>query len=138
MSDQSPHQPGYQPPNQPSPYAQALPYASWQQPVVLKHSGVGIASFILGISMVVLELALIVLAAVLVQQHQPSSSPSMEIAGCTMILGLLACVVGVVLGIVGALQRDRRKLFAILGLCVNGLILLGVVGLFLIGVALKK
>jgi hypothetical protein len=128
-------QPSYQQPPYQTPGH--VPYASWQQPPASKHSGFGIASFIIGISMGVMEVGLIVTAAVLVQQGRSSQAPGMEIAGCFMLLGLLACVGGVVSGIVGIKQADRKKLFAVIGLCINGLILLSVLGLMVLGLAMK-
>ena len=133
MSDQTPYQQPYQ-----QPYPQGggyLPYAAW---VPQKHSGVGVASFIIAIAVGLLELAMVVLAAVLVQHASSQTPPTMAFAGCGMLLGLAACVVGVVLGIVGLGQSDRRKLFAVLGLCFNALILLFVLGLMLLGLAMKR
>jgi hypothetical protein len=103
-----------------------------------KHSGVGIASFVLAIVAVVGELVLITVAAVLVQQGKSQRSPAMMVTGCLLIAGLGVCVVGAILGIVGLFLPNRKKVFAILGLCFNGMILLAVLGLMVIGLMAKK
>jgi hypothetical protein len=131
MSDQPPFQQPF------DPNTAFLPYASARVGAPQKHSGVGVASFIIGIAVGVLELAMIVLATILVQQRTSSNAPSMELAGCGMLLGLVACVVGVILGIVGVTQSQNCKVFAIWGLCINGGILLSVLGLVALGLAMK-
>jgi hypothetical protein len=130
MSDQSPYQPPYP---QSGPY---VPYASLHAPP-MPYSGIGLASFIIGILIGIFELAMLVLAAVLAQQKTSSSSPVMEVAGCGMLLGLAVNLIGVILGIIGVRQADRKKVFAILGLCINAMTLLGVAGLILVGLAIK-
>jgi hypothetical protein len=58
-----------------------------------------------------------------------------------LVLGLVVfaiigmSLIGGVLGIAGLFQRDKRPLFSILGLVLNGAILLGVGALIAIGLA---
>jgi hypothetical protein len=101
-----------------------------------RHSGLGIASFILSLAGGVLLFLLIVVAG-----YAEMSTPGGldESAPSTMLLGLAILgagvleVVAVALGIAGLLQRDRRTLFAILGLvCAVGT-LLGTAGLMVLG-----
>jgi hypothetical protein len=114
-----------------------LPYATWQQPPAFKHSGFGLISFIIGMLMGIFEFGVIAFATVAATAKTSSQAPAMEIAGCGMILGLLICVAGVIFGIVGLKQPDRKKVFSVIGLCSNALILLGVLGLVVIGLAMK-
>jgi hypothetical protein len=131
MMDQSS---GQQPPD-PLPYRR---YATSPATGPLKNSGAGTASFIVGTVVVLGDLALIVLAAVLARQKHSQQSPAMVVTGLLLIAGMAAAVVGIGLGVFGLLRPDRKKLFAILGLCLNGLILLTVESLMMIGFAMKK
>lgn len=101
-----------------------------------RHSGLGIASLILSLGGGGLLFLLIVVAG-----YAEMSTPGGldESAPTTMLLGLgilgagVLEVVAVALGIAGLLQRDRRTLFAILGLvCAVGT-LLGTGGLMVLG-----
>jgi hypothetical protein len=57
--------------------------------------------------------------------------------GCALFLGLGANVVGVILAFVNLAQRDRKKLFGILGLVFNGGMLLIVGVLMAIGLSMR-
>ena len=50
-----------------------------------------------------------------------------------MFTSLGMAMLGVVLAIGGFMQTDRKKVFAVLGLIFNGLVLLGILGLFCVG-----
>ncbi|WP_312239029.1 hypothetical protein [Stenotrophomonas sp.] len=101
-----------------------------------RHAGLGIASFILSLGGGALLFLLIVVAG-----YAEMSTPGGldESAPSTMLLGLAILgagvleVVAVALGIAGLLQRDRRTLFAILGLVCAAGILLGTAGLMVLG-----
>src|SRR5207237_120752 len=49
--------------------------------------------------------------------------------------GALASLVGLGLGMAGVFQEDRNRTFAVIGLILNGLIILGTAALFIIGMA---
>jgi hypothetical protein len=101
----------------------------------MPHSGPGIASFILGLSAIALFLLMLIVAAAgsgrpYYYRHDLEALASFFLCGAG-----LAALVGAGLGIGGCCQEDRQKVFAVLGLCLNGsLLLIGLV-LFLIGVA---
>ena len=57
--------------------------------------------------------------------------------GLGLLIACLLHVVGVVLGIAGLVQRERKKPFAVLELCVNGLVLIAGVGLIGIGIVVR-
>lgn len=61
------------------------------------------------------------------------NSPVIIIIGLCAILGLIACLIGIGLGIAGVLQKNRKIIFSILGLIFNATILLGVVVLIIVG-----
>lgn len=98
-----------------------------------KHSGVGIASFIIGMVVGGVQLVLVVVAAAMVMGGASEDSPQMMVVGCSFLVGMAANLVGIVLGIVGAVQKNRKKVFSILGLTINALVLLGLLGLMVIG-----
>ena len=104
-----------------------------------KHSGVGIASFILSICMF-----LIIIGAFGYVAYQEVNTPGgiKEESAEAIVVGLavIGCcallMIGLILGVVGIFQKYRRKLFPILGTCLNGIticivgfvIWLGIVG----------
>jgi hypothetical protein len=87
-----------------------------------KHSGCGIASFVIAMTTGVLDLLLFVLMVIdeVVSQGTTERSSVMLCIFATVIMaGGFANIVGVVLGITGLCQKNRKKLFAILGLVFN-------------------
>jgi hypothetical protein len=101
----------------------------------LPHSGLGIASFIIGLVVVVIVLLMILLVGVLSTSR--TNRNTAETMG--MMTGLLVCggavasLVGLGLGLGGVFQENRNRVFAIIGLILNGLIILGTAALFIIG-----
>ncbi len=122
------------------------PYRSpqWphERPVVvnydlrLRHSGVGIASFVISLVAGLLLVIMIGVCSYLVASRHGEvneESPEAVAVGLTMLGSLFAELVALVLGIIGLAQRDRKKIFAILGTVFSGLALLGLGGLLLLG-----
>lgn len=105
------------------------------------HSGLGIASFVIGLIAVVLDFILIA-AAVISARARPIGRREEE--SLAVLLGLMACggvvagIVGFCLGIAGLCQADRRKVFAILGVVFNGLVVLAVAFLLVLGMASQR
>ncbi|MDN4069505.1 hypothetical protein NYE70_00385 [Paenibacillus sp. FSL R5-0407] len=109
----------------------------------LKHSGPGIASFIIILVAIVgyiFSIAMITAAVIgIVDQPIEAITESlMEQAGA--ILGILLMMVAailhlvaLILGIIGLLIKNRKKLFAILGLSFSGGILILLIILFALG-----
>ena len=60
-------------------------------------------------------------------------SPEAMTLGCSLIVAAAMAVLGLILGIVGALQQGRKKVFPILGVVINGGMLLLVVALMILG-----
>ena len=104
------------------------------------HSGMGIASCIVGGLVIVFSLVLVVVAGIM-EQSRPGGidedSSEAAIIGLLLFLNLGAALVGIVLGIVGAATGHRNKLFAGLGIGLNSLIFLGLIGLMIIGLAMS-
>lgn len=109
-------------------------------PVALRHSGAGIASFIIALAVGLVELVGVIGAGVMVSRNPDvaNDSPVAMSLGLAICGGVLLGLVGVVLGIVGLVMRQRRRVFAIIGLVINGLILVGIGGLMVLGLMAKN
>lgn len=112
-----------------------------------KHSGVGIASFIIAV-VSILGLSGSVIAATAmaaamagdsiaispdtVQELPEGMGGLLAVAGLMFFL-IVAALVGAVLGLVGLFQKERLKLFSILGLTFNSLLVLVVFIVLVVG-----
>jgi hypothetical protein len=56
--------------------------------------------------------------------------------GCSLLVAAGLAVLGLILGIVGALQQGRKKVFSVLGIFINGGMILLVIGLMILGAAM--
>lgn len=123
--------------------------------VPLKHSGLGIASFIMAIvsivSFVGITIALIVwvgntidFSNFLDANNNPTMTKEELLDTITPILGYLILfpfifvlvIIGLILGIIGLARKGYKKVFAVLGTILNGFALLFVFILILIGMAM--
>ena len=106
-----------------------------------KHSGFGIASFAVGVVMAVVEMFAFIVATVLTSSARSlstSGNPGLIIVGVFILGGIVFLLIGIMLGIAGLFQRDRKKSFPILGILVNLLVILAVVGIQLIGYVMSQ
>jgi hypothetical protein len=107
---------------------------------VRTHSGLGIVSFVIAIAVGLFEFILFAIAGVL-ETTTPGgideNSPATILLGLALVGGLLVNVLGIGLGIGGLCQRYRRKLFAVLGVVLGSVALLGVLLLMIIGLILE-
>ncbi|MFS8580527.1 MAG: hypothetical protein LOD88_10950, partial [Novibacillus thermophilus] len=81
---------------------------------VTKRSIPGIISFTLGAG-------LFVTIVVIVLFGSGASQGIKIVIGLLMMTSILASVTGLVFGIVGLIQKNRRRLFSVLGVILNGL-----------------
>ncbi|MBA3423342.1 MAG: hypothetical protein ACR2HO_07205 [Rubrobacteraceae bacterium] len=113
-----------------------------------KHSKLGVASLVIAILATVVIVVLFVIAAIIGASALGGSDPqsldpqslqgSPAFAGLALVgIGFLVCIVlyfvGLVLGLVGVFQRRRKRLFAIFGAVANGLAVLVIVSLLVLG-----
>jgi len=104
--------------------------------VRLKHSGLGIASFIIALLQGFLTLVVVLIAGVLAAAGpQQDNEVGFMIVGLLVLAGIFTHCVGAGLGIAGLVRKNRKKVFAVLGLILNAMALLMVLLLMLIGVA---
>jgi len=124
-----------------NPYEAAQPGHHWESPwpAEKKHSGPGIASFVLSIVGGLLIATAIVAAGVISSaNNQAFADDSTETIalGFTIIGLLLMDVIALTLGVVGLCQSDRKKIFAALGSLFSLAIGVGTIGLIAIGLAM--
>lgn len=102
----------------------------------LKHSGLGITSFALSILVGFLLFAAIAVAGVM-ESSRPGGLDEESPVAVVMGLGIIALLglnlVAFGIGIGALFQRDRKKIFAILGTVFSSLIFLGCIALFVVG-----
>ena len=105
----------------------------------MPSSGLGIASLVVGLAAAAIEFVNLVIAGVLAQKQggelDENSTEAMAV-GLVLFVGLLFALVGGVLGIIGLVQSNRAKGYAIAGLVINSLIGLGVLGIIAVGLLL--
>ncbi|MDX9687049.1 hypothetical protein [Halopseudomonas formosensis] len=105
----------------------------------VKHSGVGIASFVTSIVAGVLIFLLVIIAGVL-EVSTPGGMDEESIAAVLIGLFLFAFLgaelVALGLGIGGLIQKDRKKIFAILGVVFSATALLITLFILFLGLAM--
>ncbi|MDP8254882.1 MAG: hypothetical protein P9M14_03965 [Candidatus Alcyoniella australis] len=105
----------------------------------LRHSGPGIASFIIAL-LAGISMAFVILIAGVMETSAPggmdTDAPETIAVGFGVCCDVMLFGIGAVLGLVGVLQRERKKIFAIMGLIFNGIACGGMLLLILIGLAL--
>lgn len=121
-------------PNFPPPVS-SQPLVPPPPPIAVKHSGLGIASFIMGILVIIGVCITFGVAGGSANVSTMDTSYDSLMTG----IGLLACgtiavaLVGLVLGIIAVVQKNTKKVFGIIGLVLNALVFLGLCGVIAIG-----
>jgi hypothetical protein len=101
----------------------------------LKHSGLGIASFVIALLTGVVFVAFVIAVGVIEAAHpgaMDEKPPAAFVLGLVALLDLFLCLVGLGLGI-GGLCMKRSKIFPILGIVFNASVVLGGIALVVIG-----
>lgn len=101
-----------------------------------KHSGLGITSFVLSLISGFAAVATVVTLGVLEASSPDGVSEEAPLV-IALGLGILAelglAIIGAGLGFGGLIQPNRHRLFPVIGLAFNLVIVLGVFGLFVLG-----
>jgi hypothetical protein len=116
-----------------------MTHPSGHAAIKLKHSGLGIASFVLSLLTVagVIGFYLAVTAAVARGVVDAANPPAgLLAAGMVFLVSVLVALIGISLGIAGLVQKNRRHVLAWLGLVLNSLVVLAVAVLIVLGYAL--
>ena len=111
------------------------------EPIKQKNSGFGVASFIMSIVIGLLILVLFAVAGVISASTpggMDKQSVQAVIIGLSILVLLFLALVAMVLGIVGLLQKERKKLFAILGTIFSSLTLIVAVGVMILGLVVSR
>jgi hypothetical protein len=98
----------------------------------------GIASLVLAVISGVAVLSLVVVAGVMATRNGGTLDEKSAVAvsvGLGIMVGVLLNIVGLILGIVALVQRDRRKAVATVGVTFNALLLVLVILLMIVGIA---
>ncbi len=112
-------------------------FGAQNYPVPATHKGLGITSFVIGVLAIFLDVVIFAVAGYLKQTGQQTPAVNM-IVGSAILLLLLACLLGVILGIVGAADRTSKKVFPVLGIILCALVLLLTVGLVTWGIMMVR
>jgi hypothetical protein len=105
-----------------------------------RHSGLGIASFVLSVGVGLLLFCTFAVAGVM-QNSAPGGmnekAPAVILIGLAIIGLVLLDVIAFGLGIAGFFQRNRSKVFAILGTIFSSLVILATVLLIVAGTMMR-
>lgn len=96
-----------------------------------KHSGIGIASFVTSITVGILVFLTTVVSGIMVASA--ASEEFFTIVGLLILALLSVDVVALGLGIGGLCQKDRKKIFAILGTVFSSVTVVGTIFLAILG-----
>jgi hypothetical protein len=98
-----------------------------------KHSGIGVAAFVISIVMAVVAFGLITFAGVI----EATTPGGMDEESALAVVTGLVDLVALGLGIGGLFQKDRKKIFPILGTIFSTLAIIGIVFVIVIGSMLE-
>ena len=124
---------------QDNPYGATF-YSQQSAPTELKHSGVGIASFVLSLLSGIGLFVLFGVAGYMESQSPGGMSeddPTTMLLGVALIAGGMGQFLAFILGAVGLFQPNRKKIFAILGTIFSLLAILAFGGLMVLGFVMQ-
>lgn len=104
----------------------------------IRHSGLGITSFVLAIINLLIFIAALVIGGIISTQNLSSfdeTSPLAVVLGAIIILSFVLSLLGLGLGIAGVCSRNKKKIFAILGVIFNLVFIITVTVLFIFGIS---
>jgi hypothetical protein len=104
--------------------------------VIRAHKGLGIASFIIGVTCLITVMGLVVVAGVTTNAGRATPEFNM-IIGLAMISAVFIDLIGIVLGVFGAADRSSKKVYPVLGLVLNVLVVALFAALLVIGLSMR-
>jgi hypothetical protein len=120
------------------------------QPLRRKQSGLGIASFTIFASMALIFAIMLGSVAVKLTglidmetgvydsaeiERRMADMPELALMSLALLGTLFGNLIGLILGIVGLVQKERKKVFAVLGTVLNGIVIVGLALLVLVSFA---
>jgi hypothetical protein len=100
------------------------------------HKGLGISSFIIGVICLITVMGLVVTAGVVTNAGRATHEFN-TIMGLSMISVVFIDLVGIVLGIFGAADRSSKKVYPVLGLIFNVLVVALFAALMIVGLSMR-
>jgi hypothetical protein len=100
------------------------------------HKGLGIASFVIGVICLITVMSLVVVAGVATNTGRATTEFNM-IIGLAMISVVFVDLIGIVLGIFGVANRSSKKVYPVLGLFLNVLVVALFTTLMIIGLSMR-
>jgi hypothetical protein len=104
--------------------------------VIRGHRGLGIASFVIGVICLITVMGLVVVAGVTTNAGRATPEFQM-IVGLGMISAVFVDLIGIVLGIFGAADRSSKKVYPVLGLVLNVLVVAVFTALMIVGLSMR-
>lgn len=100
-----------------------------------QKSWLGAISLIMGIVFCIAEIVFVVAAGILSARPggMNEKSPEAVLLGLLIISGCGGAFLGAVLGLIALFQPQSNKIVAVLGIAINGMCLLAVIGLIILG-----
>ncbi|QOS77902.1 hypothetical protein JNUCC31_24620 [Paenibacillus sp. JNUCC31] len=111
----------------------------------LKHSGPGIASFVIGLVSIIGYILTIFIATLAInnaigvvttpiQVEEIALHPAVVLASLSILVCLVLNLAGLILGVIGLVLKNRKKVFAIIGTMLSGIMILAFAGLVIAGI----
>ena len=104
--------------------------------VIRGHKGLGIASFVIGVICLITVMGLVVVAGVVTNAGRATPEFNM-IIGLSVISAVFVDLIGIVLGIFGATDRSSKKVYPVLGLVLNVLVVVLFTALMIVGLSMR-
>jgi len=98
----------------------------------LRHSGLGIASTVIA-AVTIIYFLVVIVGSIVIADNRVADYSFVVVLGLLIILGGLANLTGLGLGIGAVAQKNRKKVMAILGLVLNAVLLTGLIAMETIG-----
>lgn len=105
--------------------------------VAAKHSGIGIASFIISVLSLTALIAVFVIIAIAVTSGGFKKGSIEMGAGLALVLTWLLTLIGLGLGIAGALVKNTKKVFSVLGIVFSASTIIISVAVVVLGLVVK-
>jgi|SRR5215510_13132453 len=87
--------------------------------IVAKHGGLGIASFVISVVVLILVFVLFAIAGIMHSSNSQAMNAINTIVGLVFILLLFTGLIGIGLGVAGAVQKKSKKVFPVLGIVIG-------------------